>query len=356
MATDPFNKEKERKWSDVERAPRPAVQPYRIGTGLARGQQQAPPQEPAQPTRPRVQLIEPEAPDFNDAPTRRAAGLTRIYKSKDANGNSVYTDQGFLDATGRAAPEGAEQRYYGAQGERIEATDPWQIKTAADQQRRGLGRQLVDARAVTEQDYQNVFDKRIGRNTVMSRAEREAMEPGLADARARTAAAAAAAQPDIGDQIALLRLQMDQQNRTTDDTRAAQKQMYDLAFNDDGGLRPEYVTAELGRLRGQGQEAYDEYFGTPEGSFLRSALDDRLRTAYDENTGLAGNTLRTPGQLRQSTYQNWDPRNWFGPQRYVTDDDELQRGIAAEDVGLTDADLQAYIEYNRNLAARNARR
>lgn len=381
MATDPNmtdeqkRRERERERNRLTRPLPPWAQPQRpaapqqaytpgqsFGVDLASDAQptRANTQTPTQ--RPQVQLLDPTERSSNVAADRRAAGLTRIYKTKDAKGNSVYTDQGYLDATGSPAPVGAEERYYGALGQRIEAGDDRARFAAADQQRRGLGRMLADGAAIragndpsNPNDYQWVQDpNNPGSNTVMSRAQREANNPELATARARAQAAGA---PSMGDLIQLLRLQTDQANRAEDRNlrerglqRMEQNQLYNLAYDDEGNIRPEFLRGELAQLRGRSPQELDEYFGTNQGRFVQSVLNDQLRRTYENRapTFLGGVFLDNPqnfGDLRPAGALSGTIPDLFRGQRYNTEGDTWQRGVSAEDLGLAQPDLDMLMQY-----------
>lgn len=391
MATDPFNdnetKGRLRRPVDATAAPQgfypmtpgafntppltpPPVQP--------RSQRDAEASRP-QLRRPEVRLVEPTPPNFENAEERRRAGVTRIVRTAPG----VYTDDPYAEG---------EVRYYGALGERVDVpqmpsgvtanttpeqfyqaqrasafdvTTPegaWRAAGNAERQRRTLGRMLADQAAIAAgQDPSNprglewVPDPtNPDRYTVLSRAQREAIDPALATARARSQSG-----PDLGELIALMRLQMDAQNNAANQQlreRALQRmetESLSRRFRDNPSA---FVREELGSLRTATPEERAAYFSSPRGQFVRSLIDDQARRAYTRNAGPVFGLfatppesvadLRRPSRLERALpvmspviglLGGATPLDAFRS-RYVTARDPLQRGVTLEDMGLTPGD------------------
>lgn len=374
MATDP-NLTDEQKRRQRELARQAVTQPpwarpqrnglsrtYEVGQGFAEDAAAAasPPQNQR---RPQVQFIDPVAPSTNVAADRQRAGLTRIYKSRDAAGNSVYTDQAYLDARGtpNEIPAGAEVRNYGAMGERIMAPDDAGIFQAAERQRGTLGRILADGKAIREgndpsnpQDYQWVPDPITGRNTVMSRAQREAADPKLAAARAAGA-------PDALELAKFIEQQRANASAAADRQTGLERQQEALDLQEDARQRefarenPQaYFSEQIGALRQMDDAARDEFFQSRAGQRLASELENLASTGYSQTpSGLISGAARgEPLNFGELERAPWYSQPLFGPTGYTLPGDELQNPLTAEQLGINDRDLQWLIEY---YGRRNAR-
>lgn len=326
------------------------------------------PGEPASRARPRPQFMDQTPASTDLASDRQRAGLTRIVRQTDANGNSVYTD---------APAARGEERYYGALGNRADANfDPRtgrdvavDLNTAAgqrqtfdnaQQQRRGLGRMLTDNQARAQ-----------GTDPANPRGLAWVQTPN--GPRVMSAAERGGQGGDLSDRVALLRLQReidrdrvtDARNATADERAAAQVDLSrrGLERQETADMRkfarenPEaFLREELGRLRGASPEELDAFFQTDQGRFVQSALDDSLgRTYADRAPALGGGMLADRpanfGDLQEAPWWSGTIGDLFGGQRYVTPNDTFQRGVTLEDLGLAENDSWL-LDY---FARRNAR-
>jgi hypothetical protein len=277
--------------------------------------------------------------------------LTRIFRTTDANGNPVYSDQPLAD-TGRPV----ETQYRGAQGFRADADfnpttgrdvvhgDPGRTVEGGRSQLRALGRQLADSQGVREgQDPTNPrgleFTQTEGGPRVTT-AEERALAAG---SRGRGGAGGGLSS---SDQIALLRLQEQiGSNRATQTDRQrglARQEQADLRrfARDDPQA---FLRENLGQLRGLSTEELDDYFTTPEGRFTQSLIDDALSTTYQKEGAafLGGPFQDSPqglGDLEEAPWYSGTPLDLFRGQRYVTPGDRLQRGVTLDDLGLPPGD------------------
>lgn len=354
MATDPYNLASDdikRRMQQLQERGAIVEQPRPAG-GLSRPTAATAPQ----PARPRAQFSD-DGPSVDSATDRRAAGLTRVFKTRDARGNSVYTDQ---------PVRGGETRYYGATGMRADAefdprtgrdvafdanTQPGRDRlfANADTQRRSLGRMIADADAVRE--------GRDPSNPQGLQWEQTENGPRVTTAAERAAAAkgrgAGGSGMSIGDQVALLRLQNDIQRQGAEaEDRALGRQLQErgLQRQEASDMRkfarenPEaFLREELGRLRGASREELDAFFKTDQGRFVQSALDDSLGRIYsDRAPALGGGMLADRpsnfGDLQEAPWWSGTISDLFGGQRYVTPNDQFQRGVTLEDLGLAEGD------------------
>lgn len=381
MATDPFrNDEERRRYEELMSYPNvprtelrgysqtPAPAPARTAGSLARTPA---PRTTTPAPRPRAQFSD-DGPSVDSATDRRAAGLTRVFKTRDARGNSVYTDQPI---------RGGETRYYGATGMRADAefdprtgrdvafdanTQPGRDRlfANADTQRRSLGRMLADADAVRE--------GRDPSNPQGLQWEQTENGPRVTTAAERAAAAkgrgAGGSGMSIGDQVALLRLQRDINRDTATDTRNAQlderaqraqdetlrQNLLKNVREDPGTL----INTRLGGLFGRDLSnpedlaALDEFFNSEEGRVISNELTERFR-----RTNREGNLAFGLGMTSNPTFADLRPSRAPGLSgRYVVEGDELFGAqLAPEDLGLSAESLDLLTRYYARRRAQNDR-
>lgn len=312
---------------------------------------------------------------------RRAAGLTRIYRATDAQGNPVYSDQDL--------GPGAETRYYGAMGGRADAAfDPrtgrdvaFDVNTeegqnrlleAGTRQRGALGRIMADQQLVREgRDPSNPqglewSDTPRGRRVTTAQERADAQGGGRGLRRGQEGLSPS-------DQLAMLRLQ-EQINQNTQANTARQEgldlQRRGLDRQELNDMRraarenPQaFLREELGRIRGMEPAELDAFFrNTDQGRFLASTISDTLGEVYGQRGSNiipgSGFFTDTPGNLGDLEEAPWwnisiNPRDW-GNQRYVTPQDRAQRGVTLGDLGLN-ANDEWLLEYFGRMNRQNER-
>lgn len=384
MAYDPnLSEEQKRRQRELARATRtlPAwAQPeagppkrsalarsYEVGQGFA----QEPPPKPA--AGPQVQLIEPQAPNPRNADDRRSAGLTRIVKSAPG----VYTDDPYAQG---------EERYYGALGQRADVGTPtgitpntsvadyneaerqsafdvntpdgaWRLAGNAERQRRGLGRMLADGKAVREgkdpsnpQDYQWVPDPETGRNTVMSRAQREAADPKLAAARAAGA-------PDALEILKFQHQQATDAAAAADRQTGLTRQQQALDQTNDKTLRefaredPEgYFREQISGLSQMSEDEREEFFSTPAGQRFAGELRNITADA-------SGNQAQGFGDLQEAPWYapGFGRRLFTGDKAYLPGGNLMADVVETSETPLRDTDIEWLMEYFGNRGVKSER-
>jgi hypothetical protein len=275
-------------------------------------------------------------------------GLTRIYKSKDANGNSVYSNVG-------GAPAGAETRYYNQYGNRETGSgnvDPTVVNPALDPGRTDIGLLVAAGHgrasipyiqrgqlARAEVDQQAMLDA-LPPEDRAKLIERQAQEQGL-DARA-------AADRGLRRELAGATNAIAARNA---DINAA-----NLAFNQDQALSKverdnpaAAVAQQIDSLKNLGRDQKLRVLSNPNDPRTARILGLVERAAH--TAGAGGDTslaqFRKTGGLRRlltrSTFS--DGSGAFG----------IGNGFNPNDFGMTEADFQTVIDGYLNAQA-NANR
>ncbi len=271
--------------------------------------------------------VRPNVASPADLQARGRSGLTRITKSVDANGNSVYSNVG-------PTPAGAEERWYGAMGNRADATfdnatgkdvafdvnsEEGQRNLLVNGQRQkiGLGRQLVSNAA----NDQGLEWERTPTGPRVTTAEQRALA-----GRGRGAASA----PDMGDQIALLRLQSEIMGRGKDDKRAdAALQLQERQFGRQEGqdllknLKEDpagTIAAETAALFGASEDEKREFFKSKRGRAIGAILTDKLRSGNQDRFG------RSSGLRKDANYGDLVDAPWYNQNKLPWEDGKVVAG------------------------------
>lgn len=275
-------------------------------------------------------------------------GLTRIYKSKDANGNSVYSNVG-------GAPAGAETRYYNQYGNRETGSsnpDPTVVNPALDPGATDIG--LLVAAGHGRQSLPYVQRGQLARAEVDQQAMLDALPPEeraqLIERQVQEQGLDSRAAADRG-----LRREVAAANISRAD-RLANATIGNLAFTQDQALSKierenpaAAVAQQIDSLKNLGRDQKLRVLSNPNDPRTARVLGLIERAAH--TAGAGGDTslaqFRKTGGLRRLLTRNTfsDGSGAFG----------IGNGFNPNDFGMTEADFQTVIDGYLNAQA-NANR